>query len=80
MKKLVLVAALLAISAVSHSASEADRKNVTESGQSMLKKMPAVLKDSMAMSQKMVQDFLPKMKVLMEEFQKEIETYRKGEQ
>ena len=48
----------------------------SESGQSMIKKMPAIIKDSMALSQNMMSDFFPKMQALSEELKHEIELSR----
>ena len=48
----------------------------TATGQSMITKMPAVMSDSMAISQAMVKDFLPKITAMAQEFRKELEEAR----
>lgn len=48
----------------------------SDSGQSMIKKMPAVIKDSMVISQDMMKGFIPKMQALSEELKQEIEIAR----
>lgn len=52
----------------------------SESGQSMIKKMPAVMKDSMIISQNMMKDFIPKMQALSEELKHEIKLSRNENQ
>ena len=49
----------------------------SDSGQSMVKKMPAVIRDSLAISQNMMKNFLPKMQELSQELKNEIEIARK---
>lgn len=44
----------------------------TESGQSMIRKMPLVMQESMQISQTMLQGFMPKVKVLSIEFKEEL--------
>jgi uncharacterized protein len=44
----------------------------SESGQSMIKKMPAITKDSMVVSQSLLKDFYPKLQALAEQFKEEI--------
>ncbi|WP_444913558.1 DUF2059 domain-containing protein [Microbulbifer sp. TRSA007] len=48
----------------------------TETGQSMLVKMPAVMNDSMAISQQMVQSFMPKLRELSLAFKADLEEQR----
>ena len=48
----------------------------SESGQSMLKKMPAVMKDSMQIGQQMVMSIIPKMNAMREEFKNELKLAR----
>ena len=52
----------------------------SETGRSMIKKMPAVMKDSMSISQNMMKDFIPKMQALSEELKHEIELSRNEKQ
>jgi len=44
----------------------------TESGQAMVEKMPALMQDSMQVSQGMIESVLPKVMELAEEFQQEL--------
>lgn len=48
----------------------------SETGRSMVNKMPAVMGDSMQLSQQMMQAFLPKMKLMAQEFQSELKAHR----
>lgn len=48
----------------------------TESGKSIINKMPAVMEDSMLISQKMFKEFIPRLKGLSEELQKELKQAR----
>ena len=49
----------------------------SETGQAMIEKMPAVMGDSMLVSQNMLQDFLPKIRLYAEELQQDLEEHRK---
>lgn len=51
----------------------------SESGKSMIQKMPEVMKDSMLLSQKMVKDFIPKMQEMSEELKEELAAARKAQ-
>ncbi|WMN61540.1 DUF2059 domain-containing protein (plasmid) [Pseudoalteromonas xiamenensis] len=48
----------------------------SESGRSMLTKMPQVMSDTMQVSMKMVQSFLPKIQELSQEFNEKLEVKR----
>jgi hypothetical protein len=48
----------------------------TESGKSIIKKMPAVMEDSMLISQKMFKEFMPRLKGLSDELQKDLKQAR----
>ncbi|THB66291.1 MAG: DUF2059 domain-containing protein [Gammaproteobacteria bacterium] len=48
----------------------------SESGQSMMRKMPAIMKDSMEISMGMVKEFLPKMQKLNQEMANDLEKMR----
>ncbi|WP_444935684.1 DUF2059 domain-containing protein [Microbulbifer sp. JMSA004] len=48
----------------------------TETGQSMLVKMPTVMNDSMAISQQIVQSFIPKLRELSMAFKADLEEQR----
>jgi len=48
----------------------------SESGRALIKKQPLVMKDSMHISQSMFREFMPKMKKLSEELQKNIAAAR----
>ncbi|AWF81096.1 hypothetical protein BTJ40_09870 [Microbulbifer sp. A4B17] len=50
----------------------------TETGQSMLVKMPAVMNDSMVISQQMVQGFMPKLREISLAFKADLEEQRKS--
>ena len=50
----------------------------TPSGQSLLKKMPLVMQDSLGISQEMMKASFPKIQGLMEALETEIETVRDG--
>ena len=52
----------------------------SDSGQSMIKKMPAVMRDSMLITQGMMKNFIPKMQALSEELKQEIQLARNREQ
>jgi len=52
----------------------------SDSGQSMVKKMPAVISDSISISQDMMKDFIPKMLAMSQELKKEIDAAKKGQQ
>ena len=52
----------------------------SDSGQSMVKKMPAVISDSISISQDMMKGFIPKMLAMSQELKKEIDAARKGQQ
>jgi hypothetical protein len=52
----------------------------SESGRSMIKKMPAVMKDSVLISQNIMKDFIPKMQALSDELKHEIELSRNKKQ
>jgi uncharacterized protein len=43
----------------------------TKTGQSMIIKMPAVMGESIILSQKMMKDFIPKIKAMAQDLQKE---------
>ena len=45
-----------------------------------MKKMPAVISDSIPISQDMMKDFIPKMLAMSQELRKEIDAARKGQQ
>ncbi|MCH1920905.1 DUF2059 domain-containing protein [Shewanella sp. A3A] len=47
-------------------------------GQSMVKKMPAVTQDSMMLSQQMLQNFLPKIQVIAEDFNQKLQAHRQA--
>jgi len=49
----------------------------SDSGQSMIKKMPAVMRDSILISQDMMKDFIPKMQAMSIGLKNEINTARK---
>jgi len=49
----------------------------TDIGRSVIKKMPLVIQDSTAMSQKMMVDVMPKMQALTQEFIQSVEEARK---
>jgi len=51
----------------------------TPSGQSMIKKLPAVMTDSMMMGQNMMKNFIPKMQVMSAELKAELTKLRKTE-
>jgi hypothetical protein len=51
----------------------------SESGQSIIGKMPAVMQDSMLISRSMLNDFLPKMQQISMELQQELEESRKAQ-
>ena len=44
----------------------------TETGQSLIKKMPLVMRDAMQLSQQMLVNFLPKIQVMVEEMKNEV--------
>lgn len=44
----------------------------SETGQSMIKKMPLIMKDSMAITQSLLKDFYPKLQTLAEQFKEEL--------
>jgi len=48
----------------------------TESGKSMVKKLPAVMTDSMMMGQNMMKNFIPKMQKISQELQSELTKHR----
>lgn len=52
----------------------------TETGQSMVSKMPVVINESMQLTQQMLQNFMPKLMVLIEEYQVELQAMRQAEQ
>ena len=52
----------------------------TESGKSMVTKMPLIVQDSMMMTQALMKDFIPKLQKLREELVKELEESRKPAQ
>ncbi|MFC1751095.1 DUF2059 domain-containing protein [Pseudomonadota bacterium] len=52
----------------------------SESGKSMIEKMPMVIQDSMQVSQSMMKDFVPKMQALSEEMRAELVALRSNEQ
>jgi hypothetical protein len=52
----------------------------SESGKSIINKMPAVMEDSMLISRSMLKDFLPKMQQISMELQQELEESRKAQQ
>ncbi len=51
----------------------------SELGQSMTKKMPLIMQDSMLMSQQIMQQFMPKIQALAMEMKQEIESTRQTE-
>lgn len=51
----------------------------SESGRSMVEKMPAVMKDSMQLSQNMMQSFFPKMQSMTVAFKKDLDEQKKQE-
>jgi hypothetical protein len=51
----------------------------SESGQSIIKKMPAVMQDSMIISRTMLKDFLPKMQQISKELQQELIATRQAQ-
>lgn len=51
----------------------------TESGQSVLKKLPIVMQQSMQFSQASVRAVMPKIQKISEELQKELQNHRAGE-
>ncbi|GAA5526188.1 hypothetical protein Maes01_02783 [Microbulbifer aestuariivivens] len=51
----------------------------SESGRSMVEKMPAVMGDSMALSQQMVQSFLPKVQAMAEELKTDLQKHRNSQ-
>lgn len=48
----------------------------TETGKSILKKMPAVMKDSMYISQSMMEEFIPKLQKVAQAFKEELKAER----
>ncbi len=48
----------------------------SKSGKSILKKMPAVMQDSMLISQSMLREFIPKIRTISEELNKELQMTR----
>ena len=48
----------------------------SDSGQSMIRKLPAVMRDSMLLSQKMVKGFIPKLKKMSKELEEELAAAR----
>ncbi len=52
----------------------------SETGRSMVTKMPVVMDESMKLSQQMFADMMPKLQVLAVEFQKELQAIREGQQ
>ena len=50
----------------------------TESGQSMVKKLPAVMTDSMMMGQNMMKSFFPKMQKMSQELKAELAKHRQA--
>ena len=50
----------------------------TPSGQSMVKKLPAVMNDSMMMGQNMMKSFFPKMREMSKELQTELTAFRQA--
>ena len=48
----------------------------SESGQSMIKKQPAVLKDSMMLSQGLIKNFIPKLQKISQELEEELKASR----
>ena len=50
----------------------------SDTGKSMVRKMPMIMQDSMLVSQELMKDFLPKMQALSIEMQTEIQEARKG--
>ncbi|MBU2885152.1 DUF2059 domain-containing protein [Gilvimarinus agarilyticus] len=52
----------------------------SETGQSMVAKMPAVMNDSVQLSQGMMQSFMPKIQQLGQDLQTELEAHREAEQ
>jgi hypothetical protein len=51
----------------------------SESGQSIINKMPMVMQDSMAISQSMLKGFMPRMQQIMMELRQELEEYRNAQ-
>lgn len=49
----------------------------TDTGQSVIRKMPEVMKDSMLLSQQMARDFIPKLQAMTKEFEQELAAARK---
>ncbi len=49
----------------------------SETGRSMVEKMPAVMKDSMQLSQKMMQEFFPKMQTITQELKSDLKEHRR---
>jgi len=49
----------------------------SDTGQSMIRKMPEVLRDSMLLTQDMLKDFIPKMEQMAKEIKEELATERK---
>ena len=49
----------------------------SDTGKSIVKKMPSVIQDSILIAQSMVNDFIPKMQALSQELKEEIEAVRK---
>jgi hypothetical protein len=52
----------------------------SESGQSIINKMPAVMQDSMLISQSMLKGFLPRMQQIAKELQQELDASRNAQQ
>lgn len=50
----------------------------SETGQSMVKKMPAVTQDSLMLSQQMMQNFIPKLQTLAEDFNQKLQAHRQA--
>ncbi len=50
----------------------------SDSGQSMIQKMPAVMGDSMLLSQEMMKDFIPKLQKMSKELEEELAAARKN--
>ncbi|WP_394246516.1 DUF2059 domain-containing protein [Vibrio profundi] len=50
----------------------------TEQGKSILKKMPAVMQESMLLSQSMLQNILPQLQTLSTQFDKELKAHRES--
>ncbi len=49
----------------------------SDAGKSMIKKMPLIMQDSMLVSQEVMKEFLPKVKILATQMQSEIKELRK---